>query len=163
MKTSYFSLAAVVVAMVLLLNQCGSPEYVEPSVADGFGVVYETDLETYYDLEDTHWWYEDTIPLTITCELRDADGLAVASQTYTWTLPVYDGPTPTEPITVVEALPLKWEFDEPLAPGLYEERCRSVLGTSVGSGYDCDADGYCWVNAWRAPTCWGSRLRGIDK
>jgi len=162
MKATFFSLVAV----LLLLNQCGGARQVEPSAVDKSGTIYETDIETYYDTDDVHWWHEDTVPLTITCQLRDRNDLVVASQIYTWTLPVYEGPAPTEPITIVESIPLWWELGEPLVPGLYEEWCRSELGSYVGHSdpdVPCDADGFCLANAWRAPSCWGLLWRGVDK
>jgi len=163
-----FSIVPMLVVLMLLLNQCGDARQGQPLSVDEPGTVYKTDIETYYDASNAHWWYEDTVPLTITCELRDTADLVVASRTYTWTLSLYDGgPTPpTEPITIVETIPLMWELGEPLAPGLYEEWCRSELGRYVGSGgpgIECDARGFCLANTWRAPCIWGSFLRAVDK
>jgi len=161
----YFSLIMVLV-LALLLNQCGAPPQVEQAAKD-VGTIHNTDVETYHDPETVIWWYDDTFPFTITCELRNADGMVMATQMITWTLPVYEGPAPTEPLTMTEPFSLTWTLPEPLEPGtLYEEWCSSEIDGHHGRsdpGVEYDDRHFYKANEWKAPSCWGSLFRGVAK
>ena len=146
-STLCFSLV-MAICVAIFLNQCsGATQSMQEQAKD----ISQTTVEIFYDEGTVMWWDGDSYPITLSCKLRDSEGLIVARQEITWTVPTADEYSP-EPI--VEPISLTWTLD-PLPPGWYEEFCMAEIDGYYGWS-DTERDGNFYkANKWRAPVCYG--------